>query len=36
MAEIIAEEVTRTEGLEGLDSLFILMLTPGNEPTVSS
>jgi hypothetical protein len=28
MEEIIEEEVTRIEGLEGLDSLFIFMLTP--------
>jgi hypothetical protein len=28
MAEIIEEEVIGTKGLEGLDSQFILMLTP--------
>jgi hypothetical protein len=28
MEETIEEEVTGTEGLEGLDSQFILMLTP--------
>jgi hypothetical protein len=28
MANIIDEEVTGIEGLEGLDSQFILMLTP--------
>jgi len=30
MEEIIEEEETGTEVLEGLDSLFILMLTPKN------
>jgi hypothetical protein len=30
MVEIIEEEVTGIEGLEGLDSPFILMLTPRN------
>jgi hypothetical protein len=28
MEETIEEEVPRTEGLDGLDSQFILMLTP--------
>jgi hypothetical protein len=28
MVETIEEEVTRTKGLEGLDSQFILILTP--------
>jgi hypothetical protein len=30
MVEIIEEEVTEPEGLEGLDSPFFLMLTPRN------
>jgi hypothetical protein len=36
MEETIEEEVTGIEGLEVLDSQFILMFPPGVEPVVSS